>query len=41
MNNDVAKKGVHNEFVTKVNAMDASKPFNKTDYDSKIKDIER
>ena len=39
MNNDVAKKVVYNELVKKVNAMDASKPFNKTDYDARIKDI--
>ena len=37
--NDVVKKTVYNELVKKVNAIDTSKPANKTDYNAKIKDI--
>ena len=38
--NDVVKKTVYNELVKKVNAIDTSKPANKTDYNAKTKDIE-
>ena len=38
--NDVVKKTVYDQLVTKVNAIDTTELVTKTDYDAKIKDIE-